>query len=104
MVNILEEALAIFQVQRYSSLDKSNKIVNDEGRMGKPWGIALGEDGFWAVADHSNHCVCIFDSQDQLVKRFGSNGKANSQFDCPAGLAFDASNCLYVVDRYNHRV
>ena len=26
------------------------------------------------------------------------------QFNCPAGVAFDADNYLYVVCRYNHRV
>ncbi|XP_065893275.1 E3 ubiquitin-protein ligase TRIM71-like [Dysidea avara] len=92
------------QVHQYSALDKPNKIVNDGGRMGKPWGIAFGKDGVWAVADHYNHCVCIFDSQDQLVRRFGSKGLANGQFDSPAGLAFDANNHLYVVERYNDRV
>ena len=92
------------QVHPYSALDKPNKIVNNGGRMGKPWGIAFGKVGVWAVADHYNHCVCIFDSQDQLVRRFGSKGLANGQFDSPAGLAFDANNHLYVVERYNHRV
>ena len=92
------------QVHQYSALDKPNKIVNNGRRMGQPWGIAFGKDGVWAVADYSNHCVCIFDSHDQLVKRFGSNGKANGQFGSPAGLAFDANNHLYVVERYNHRV
>jgi len=92
------------QVRQYSSMDKLNKIVDDGGRMGEPWGIAFRKDGVWAVADCSNHCVCIFDSQNQLVKRFGSHGNGNGQFSSPRGLAFDANNHLYVVDRYNHRV
>ena len=54
----------------------------------------------WVVSDHSNHCVYIFDSQDQLVKTFGSKGKSNGQFDGPAGLAFDDDNNLYVVCTY----
>ena len=46
----------------------------------------------------------IFDSQDQVVRKFGSKGNGSGQFDKPAGLAFDADNHLYVVCRYNHRV
>ena len=63
----------IISVHRnYHSLKVPSKIVNDGGRMGTPWGIAFGRDGMWAVSDHFNHCVYIFDSQDQLVRKFGS--------------------------------
>ena len=75
--------------RNYFALHFPSKIVNDDGRMGQPWGIAFGKDGMWAVADHSNHCVYIFDSQDQVVRKIGSKGKGNGEFDKPAGLAFD---------------
>ena len=90
--------------RNYLALNIPSKIINDDGKMGEPWGIAFGKDGIWAVTDHSNHCVYIFDSQDQLLKKFGSKGVGIAQFHCPAGLAFDADNYLYVVCRYNHRV
>ena len=92
------------QVHQYTTLDKPSKIVNDDGKMGHPWGIAFGKDGVWAVVDNSNHCVCIFDSQDKLNRKFGSNGNGNYQFSSPLGIAFDANNHLYVVDNSNHRV
>ena len=61
-------------------------------------GIAFGKDGMWAVADHSNHCVYIFDSQDQVVRKIGSKGKGNGEFDKPVGLVFsDDNNFSYVV-------
>ena len=88
----------------YSVLRSPSKILNDDGRMGRPWGIAFGKDGMWAVTDYSNHCVYIFDKQDQLIKKFGSEGKDDGQFDSPSGLAFDANNHLYVVCKCNHRV
>lgn len=90
--------------RNYLTLNIPSKIVDDNGKMGEPWGIAFGNDGMWAVTDHSNHCVYIFDSQDQLLKKFGSKGVGIGQFNCPAGVAFDADNYLYVVCRYNHRV
>ena len=88
--------------RNYLALNDPNKIINDggHGAMGEPWGIAFGKDGMWAVADHSNHCVYIFDSQDQVVRKIGSKGKGNGEFDKPLGLAFDADNNLYVVCRY----
>ena len=90
--------------RNYLALNVPSKTVNDDGRLGEPWGIAFGKDGMWAVADHSNHCVYIFDSQDQVVRKIGSEGKGNGEFNSPAGLAFDDDNNLYVVCRYNHRV
>lgn len=95
----------ILVCRNYDELDNLfTKIVDDRGRMGNPWGIAFNKDGMWAVADHSGHCVCIFDGQDQLVRKFGSKGKDKGQFNSPTALAFDDNNNLYVVGRDNHRV
>ena len=83
--------------RNYQAIDKSSKIVNNNGSMGEPWGVAFGRNGLWAVADWFNHYVYIFDDKDQLVKKFGSNGS-------PCGVAFDSHNHLYVVDYDNNRV
>ena len=90
--------------ENYSKIDKPSKVVNEGGRMGAPWGIAFGRDGMWAVTDDTNHCVWIFDREDQLVRKFGSNGTGNGQFNNPYGIAFDANYHLYVTDHNNHRV
>ena len=87
----------------YKRIDKSIKIINNDGNMGYPWAIAFGRDGIWAVTN-SHHCVYIFDGQDQLVRKFGTSGKGNGQFSNPYGLAFDANNHLYVSEHSNHRV
>ncbi|XP_065915589.1 tripartite motif-containing protein 2-like [Dysidea avara] len=92
------------QIHQHTTLDKPNKIVNDDGKIGEPWGIAFAKDGAWAITDDSNHCVCIFNSKDQLTRKLGSSGIGNGQFHNPRGLAFDANNHLYVVDGNNHRV
>ena len=85
-------------VHLYSALNKPSKIINDSGCMGQPHGVAVGRDGIWAVADQSNDHIYIFDGQDQLVRKFGSRGKCDGQFNFLAGLAFDVNNNLYVVD------
>ena len=90
--------------RNYQAIDKPSKIVNNNGSMGQPWGVAFGRNGLWAVADYSNHCVYIFDDNDQLVRKFGSNGSNNGQFRSPCGVAFDSHNHLYVVEYGNHRV
>ena len=92
------------QPRDYKTVNKPRKIVNDDGKMGSPWGIAFGKDGVWAVADYSNHCVYIFDSQDRLIRKFGQRGNSNGQFNNPRGVSFNANNHLYVVDSNNNRV
>ena len=95
---------SIIVSRNYQAIDKPSKIVNNYGSMGKPWGIAFGRNGLWAVVDYSNDCVYIFDDKDQYVRKFGSNGSNNGQFSNPCGVAFDRHNHLYVVDYGNHRV
>ena len=89
---------------KHTTIDKPSKVVNEGGRMGYPSGIAFGRDGMWAVTDASNNRVWIFDREDQLVRKFGSRGTGNGEFNTPLGVAFDANNHLYVTDQLNHRV
>ena len=88
----------------YTRVGKPSKIVNNDGNMGCPWGIAFGKNGMWAVADDTKHCVYIFDGQDQLIRKVGSYGSGNGQLARPEGVTFDSNNHLYVADYGNHRV
>ena len=84
---------------------KPNKIIiNCDNNFGQLWGIACSNNGMWAVADWINNCVHVFDCQDNLIKKVGSQGSKNGQFIRPFGVAFDDINNLYVTDSYNHRV
>ena len=95
---------SVMVIRDYTSVNKPSKILNNNGKMGQPWGIVFGKNGMWAVADWSNHCVYIFNREDQLVRKFGSHGSGNGQFISPAGVAFYSDDHLYVVDHENHRV
>ena len=91
-------------VRDYTSVNKPSKILNNDGNMGRPWGIAFGKNGIWAAVDYTKNRVYIFDDEDQLVRKFGSHGSGNGQFHYPAGVAFDSDDHLYVVDYGNDRV
>ena len=52
----------------------------------------------WAVADYIKHCVYVFDEQDQLIRKIGSQGNSSGKFQSPEGVAFDHNNCLYVAE------
>ncbi|XP_065916038.1 tripartite motif-containing protein 2-like [Dysidea avara] len=89
--------------RNYRAMDKPNKIV-DGGGLKHPRGIAFGKDGVWAVVDESNHCVWMFDSQDQLIRKIGSKRNGNGQFMRPLGVAFGHDGHLYLTDIDNLRV
>ena len=91
-------------VHDYTRVGKPSKIVDNDGNMDNPWGIAFGKNGMWAVADFGKHCVYIFDGQDQLIRKVGSRGNGNGQLNNPAGVTFDSNNHLYVADNENSRV
>ena len=88
----------------YTRVGKPSKIVNNDGNMGTPWGIAFGNNGMWAVADNTKHCVYIFHGQDQLIRSVGSPGSGNGQLARPEGVTFDSNNHLYVADYGNNRI
>ena len=93
-------------VQRNQAvLDISSKtMAKGDENMGKLWSIAYSESDLWAVADRTKNCVNVYDGQDQLIERFGSQGKGEGQFQYPCGIAFDDNDALYVTDSHNHRV
>ena len=88
----------------YNGVGKPSKIVNNDGNMGQPWGIAFGNNGMWAAADYMEHCVYIFDGQDQLIRKVDSHGSGSGQLDGPKGVTFDNNDHLYVADCGNDRV
>ena len=88
----------------YTTMSKPLKIINNYGRLGRPWGISFGKDGIWAVTDYSTSFVYIYNGKDELIKMIGSPGVREDQFECPFGVAFDDNNNLYVVDGGNSRI
>ena len=80
--------------------------INCDGKMGTPWGVAIAKNdtGIWAVVDNENCCVYIFDSQNQLLHKFGKRGNEVGEFCRPCGVTFDINNNLYVVDGLCNRV
>jgi len=94
---------SVVVLNNYTALNKPRKIVNNDGQIGYPWGIAFCKNGMWAVADLTNHCIHIFDDQDQLVRTFGSKGSSEGQLYCPRGIKFQNDH-LFVADYWNHRI
>ena len=92
---------SIVVARNYQAIDKPSTTVNNNGSMGKPWGVACDKNGLWAVVDNTKHYVYIFDNKNQLVRKFYIK---SGEFNVHRGVAFDSHNHLYVVDHDNHVV
>ena len=85
----------------------SDVITGDnvpEGKMKRPWGIAVNKMGDIVVSDIENHCIIVFDQNYRFVRTFGREGNGNVEFKSPRGLAFNGSGHVLVAEKDNHRV
>ena len=77
---------------------------NGNGKFQLISGIAIENRGYLYVADHQLNCIQKVTMSGQFISQFGSKGTAESQFNCPHGLALSRSELLFVCDSDNHRI
>ena len=75
-----------------------------------PTGLAADSSGNVYVFDSGNHRVLKLDPAGALLQQWGGEGSAEGQFNCYedegtiCGLAVDAQDNVYVVDKGNYRI
>ena len=76
-----------------TQLGRPVRIVTDlEG----PYGIAYNSHGEMIVSECDGHRVSIFDIRGQKSRTFGSHGDSPHKMICPAGIAVDDMDNIYV--------
>ena len=74
-----------------------------EGELNAPYGIATHEDYVYVTCwDHTINKLSLTDKN--LVKKRGSYGSGNGQFDYPNQLTIDRIGCIYIADTDNDRI
>ena len=90
------------RLARIQHLDKNGQFIKmfrmPDWSAGKPVGMTVGPDGNLWVADTHYARVVVFDSQGQVVKQFGKEGKGPGEFIYPCDIAFDAQGRVYVAE------
>ena len=69
-----------------------------------PAGIAVNNKGVIAVADLDGHCIQVFDETEKFVRKLGSPGHMDGQFDEPVDVTFFNDDEILVADECNHRI
>jgi ribosomal protein L7/L12/DNA-directed RNA polymerase subunit RPC12/RpoP len=93
-------------------LDPNSGITRQSDTFGELIGdslfvpqLAVGPDGNVYVTDDENYQVLIFNSQGQLLSKFGSRGDAVDQFESsPRAILVDAANQIFVTDGWSLKV
>jgi len=97
------------QISVYSPLGKFIKrfVPQVTGSfVWSPLAIATDTKGNVYVTDatQGEHRVLVFDKQGKLLRKFGSQGSQNGQFNYPNGIAVANDGKIYVADSNNARV
>jgi surface protein len=70
-----------------------------------PRGVATFMNGNIAVADTANNRVQVFSNTGVFIRKFGSSGSGDSQFNDHRGIAVNhRNNNILVADMNNHRI
>ena len=64
--------------------------------LNSPYGIAVNTRGEMIVSEQGGHHIAIFDIRGKRIRTFGSKGDSPKQMNCPAGIAIDDMDNIYV--------
>ena len=73
-------------------------------KLNHPFDIAIDTSNTIYVCDTYNHRICIFDSNGDFIRSFGSKGAQPGQFNCPFGITVDKTGLIYVCEYLNGRL
>lgn len=87
------------------SLGQKGRAGDTPDRFDRPTDVAVTPAGDFYVTDgYGNARVLKFDGAGKLLKRWGTRGTGEGQFNLPHAICLDARGRVYVGDRENNRV
>ena len=92
--------------------NKLIKILSPGGRLLQTIGgdcltfpiHCIQNNNIFVVLDRGDHGIKMFDKEGKFLKKFGSKGVGNKQFNDPCCLSVDKVGHLMICDKLNHRI
>jgi DNA-binding beta-propeller fold protein YncE len=88
--------------------DKKGRWVRsfvEPGRIARPAGVVVnGRKGEVYVADVRGHCLQVFDLAGAFLRKIGTRGEGEGEFNFPTHLALTPEGNLAVTDSMNFRI
>ncbi len=75
-----------------------------DGQIRWPSGIAIDSADTVYLTEQHTQRVNVYDSEGNLLRRWGTYGNGKGEFKEPSGIAFDADDNLYLADSGNCRI
>lgn len=93
------------QIFQINIKEKKIRILNDSLKLKQPTGIAYSSttNEIWVV-ETAAHQISILNKDGKLVKRIGSRGGGEGEFNYPTFIWIDKFESVYVVDAMNFRI
>jgi sugar lactone lactonase YvrE len=79
-------------------------LRGDHIRSWTPDGIATDSHGNVYIVDRDNTVAKKFDSNGNLIAKWGKDGSGDGEFSAPTAMAIDSRNNVYVADTGNSRI
>ena len=86
------------------NFEKGVEFLEVTSEIHESGGCAVGIHGEVIITDSSRCCAMVFNSNFELVKKFGIKGSGKGCFNSPKGVIVDARNTLYIADSGNNRI
>ena len=97
--------VANYENHRVEIFSETGEFVSQlgVGQLYKPWGIAIhGDSVYISCLDHTVNKFSLIEMCH--VRRIGSEGSNNGQFDLPRQLTTDSISRVFIADSWNDRI
>jgi DNA-binding beta-propeller fold protein YncE len=89
------------RVQRFSP---EGEFLGAFPTADSPSGLAVGHEGLVYVAEFEEGRIAVYTAAGERIRRWGSTGSGDGQFQQPGGIVISPEGRVYVADQVNRRV
>ena len=75
-------------------------IISEQ--LNVPYDVSVNANNQLLVADHDNHCICIFTLDGHFINKFGTHGIGRLREPCSLATDSDSDNYILVADTNHH--